>query len=207
MRRSSRADVPPARWNSARHRACSKPRRSSRDSRRGRAARQSLQLALARPADRAAATPDLNAMFDWSYNLLSQHEKAVLGRLSIFVGNFTLEAACSVAADAEIDPASSTSAITSLLSKSLISKTESRGSTYYRLLETTRTFAAAKLAARGEANRVARRHAQFFSGFFSTISSFNQFADVTFRNTPHISATCGQHSNGRSPTREMAPSG
>jgi predicted ATPase/DNA-binding winged helix-turn-helix (wHTH) protein len=107
----------------------------------------------------------LNAMFDWSYNLLSQHEKAVLGRLSIFVGNFTLDAACSVAADAEIDPASSTRAITSLLSKSLISKTDSRGSTYYRLLETTRTFAAAKLAARGEANRVARRHAQFFSSF------------------------------------------
>ena len=45
----------------------------------------------------------LNAMLDWSYNLLSQHEKAVLGRLSVFVGDFTLEAACSVASDAEID--------------------------------------------------------------------------------------------------------
>ena len=41
----------------------------------------------------------LNAMLDWSYNLLSQHEKAVLGRLSVFVGDFTLEAACSVASD------------------------------------------------------------------------------------------------------------
>ena len=86
----------------------------------------------------------LNAMLDWSYNLLSQHEKAVLGRLSVFVGDFTLEAACSVAADAEIDQASSTRAITSLLAKSLISKTESRGSTYYRLLETTRIFAASE---------------------------------------------------------------
>ena len=107
----------------------------------------------------------LNAMLDWSYSLLSQHEKAVLGRLSVFVGDFTLDAACSVAADAEIDQASSTRAITSLLAKSLISKTESRGSTYYRLLETTRTFAATKLAERGEANRVARRHAKFFSEF------------------------------------------
>jgi predicted ATPase/DNA-binding winged helix-turn-helix (wHTH) protein len=107
----------------------------------------------------------LRAMLDWSYNLLSQHEKAVLGRLSVFVGDFTLDAACFVAADVEIDPASSTRAITSLLAKSLISKTESRGSTYYRLLETTRTFAAAKLADRGEANRVGRRHAKFFSEF------------------------------------------
>ncbi|HTC04006.1 MAG TPA: winged helix-turn-helix domain-containing protein [Xanthobacteraceae bacterium] len=107
----------------------------------------------------------LNAMLDWSYNLLSQHEKVVLGRLSVFVGNFTLDAAYSVAADAEIDQASSTRAITSLLAKSLISKSESRGSTYYRLLETTRTFAAAKLAERGAANRVGQRHAKFFSEF------------------------------------------
>jgi predicted ATPase/DNA-binding winged helix-turn-helix (wHTH) protein len=107
----------------------------------------------------------LNAMLDWSYSLLSQHEKAVLGRLSVFVGDFTLDAACSVAADAEIDQASSTRAITSLLAKSLISKTESRGPTYYRLLETTRTFAAAKLAERGEANRAAGRHTKFFSEF------------------------------------------
>jgi predicted ATPase/DNA-binding winged helix-turn-helix (wHTH) protein len=107
----------------------------------------------------------LNAMLDWSYNLLSQHEKVVFARLSVFVGDFTLEAACSVAADADIDPASSTRAITSLLAKSLISKAESRGFTYCRLLETTRTFAAAKLAEDSEANRVPRRHAKFFSEF------------------------------------------
>ena len=107
----------------------------------------------------------LNAMLDWSYNLLSRHEKAVLARLSVFVGVFTLEAACSVAADAEIDPTSATTAITSLLAKSLISRTEPRKSTNYRLLETTRSFAAAKLAERGETNLVAGRHARFFSGF------------------------------------------
>jgi predicted ATPase len=108
----------------------------------------------------------LNAMLDWSYNLLSQHEKAVLGSLSVFVGDFTLDAARSVAADAEIDEATATEAVASLLAKSLISKTESHGSTYCRLLETTRTFAQAKLAERGETNRVARRHANFFSEFF-----------------------------------------
>jgi predicted ATPase/DNA-binding winged helix-turn-helix (wHTH) protein len=107
----------------------------------------------------------LNAMLDWSYNLLSQHEKAVLGRLSVFVGDFTLDAARSVACDAEIDEASATEAIASLLAKSLIAKTELRGSTYYRLLDTTRTFAQARLAERGEANRIAQRHANFFSEF------------------------------------------
>jgi predicted ATPase/DNA-binding winged helix-turn-helix (wHTH) protein len=64
----------------------------------------------------------LNAMLDWSYNLLSPHEKAVLSRLSVFVGDFTLEAARSVAADAETDEAIATEAIANLLAKSLISK-------------------------------------------------------------------------------------
>ena len=48
----------------------------------------------------------MNAMLDWSYNLLSQNEKAVLGRLSVFVGDFTLEAGRFVASDAEIGDAS-----------------------------------------------------------------------------------------------------
>jgi predicted ATPase/DNA-binding winged helix-turn-helix (wHTH) protein len=107
----------------------------------------------------------LNAMLDWSHNLLSQHEKAVLGRLSVFVGDFKLEAARSVAADAETGEAIVNDAIAGLLEKSLISTTALRGSTYYRLLETTRAFAEAKLAERGEANRIARRHANFFSEF------------------------------------------
>src|SRR5580658_9175067 len=82
----------------------------------------------------------LHAMLDWSYNLLSPHEKVVLSRLSVFVRDFTLEAARFVAADAEMDEATATEAIASLLAKSLISKSESFGATFYRLLETTRFF-------------------------------------------------------------------
>jgi predicted ATPase len=107
----------------------------------------------------------LNSMLDWSYNLLSQHEKAVLGRLSVFLGDFTLEAACSVASDSVTAESVATEAIASLLAKSLISTTALRGSIYYRLLETTRAFAQAKLAERREANSIAERHANFFSEF------------------------------------------
>jgi predicted ATPase/DNA-binding winged helix-turn-helix (wHTH) protein len=107
----------------------------------------------------------LNAMLDWSYNLLSPHEKVVLCRLSVFLGDFTLEAACSVASDSVTAERVVTEAIASLLAKSLISTTALHGSTYYRLLETTRIFAQAKLTDRGERNRIARRHAMFFSDF------------------------------------------
>src|SRR5271156_4686005 len=44
----------------------------------------------------------LNAMLDWSYSLLSEPEKLVLCRLSVFIGNFTLRAAGSIASETEI---------------------------------------------------------------------------------------------------------
>jgi predicted ATPase/DNA-binding winged helix-turn-helix (wHTH) protein len=107
----------------------------------------------------------LNAMLDWSYNLLSEKERIILSRLSVFVGDFTLEAACFVASETETDEPCTTDMLESLLAKSLISSVPVRRPTYYRLLDTTRAYAEAKLAERGEANRVARRHAAFFSKF------------------------------------------
>src|SRR5580698_7573271 len=107
----------------------------------------------------------LNAMLDWSYSLLSEREKMALCRLSVFVGDFTLEAAGSVASETEVDEADVINAVASLVAKSLISTTVINESTYYRMLDTTRAYAAATLAERDEANRIARRHAIFYSKF------------------------------------------
>ena len=107
----------------------------------------------------------LNAMLDWSYSLLSEREKVVLCRLSVFVGNFTLQAAGSVASETEVDDADLIDAVTSLVAKSLISTTVINESTYYRLLDTTRAYAAAKLAGRDETDRIVQRHAMFYSEF------------------------------------------
>jgi predicted ATPase/DNA-binding winged helix-turn-helix (wHTH) protein len=104
----------------------------------------------------------LNAMLDWSYNLLSDLEKKILFRLSIFVGDFTIKAACEVAAEEEVDDALVTRAVMRLLEKSLISTTHFERCTYYRLLDTTRAYALIKLASSGEMDRVARRHATAF---------------------------------------------
>jgi predicted ATPase/DNA-binding winged helix-turn-helix (wHTH) protein len=104
----------------------------------------------------------LNAMLDWSYNLLSEREQAVLCRLSIFVGDFTLRAAGFVASETGLDEAGVIDAVVSLAAKFLIAATVIGKSTC-RLLDTTRVYAAAKLAERGEADRVARRHAIFYA--------------------------------------------
>ena len=105
----------------------------------------------------------LNAMIDWSYGLLSEREKLVLCRLSVFVGDFTLQAAGSVASETEIDEAEVVDVIASLIAKSLISTALINKSPQYRLLDTTRAYAALKLAERDEATRTARHHATFYS--------------------------------------------
>jgi predicted ATPase/DNA-binding winged helix-turn-helix (wHTH) protein len=107
----------------------------------------------------------LNAMLDWSYNLLSEREKVVLCRLSVFVGDFMLQAAGSVASETEVDEAGVIDAVASLVAKSLISTTVINDSTYYRLLDTTRAYATAKLTEREETDRIARRHAIFYAKF------------------------------------------
>ncbi len=130
----------------------------------------------------------LNAMLDWSYGLLSEREKVVLCGLSVFVGNFTLQAAGSVAAETETNEAEIIAAIASLVAKSLISTTVINGSAYYRLLDATRAYAIAKLAERGEADRIARRHAIYYSKFLEhdeTIQSlFGEHALSGY--APHI---------------------
>src|ERR1700722_3339016 len=85
----------------------------------------------------------LSAMLDWSYSLLSEREKVVLCRLSVFVGDFMLQAAGSVASvtrgdnfasETEGDEADVISAVANLAARSLICATAINETTYYRLL-------------------------------------------------------------------------
>ena len=106
----------------------------------------------------------LSAMLDWSYSLLSEPEKRVLSRLSVFVGDFPFSAACAVASETRRD-GEVAAIILSLVEKSLISTKESRESNYYRLLDMTRIYLKNRLESRGEASVVCRRHAIFYSDF------------------------------------------
>ncbi len=103
------------------------------------------------------------AMMDWSFNLLSDRDRSVLGRLAIFVGLFTLEAAQAVARDHQIDVTEVADAIASLVNKSLISVISIDGVAHYRLLDPTLTYAAQKLAQMPEENTVARQHARYYA--------------------------------------------
>ena len=100
----------------------------------------------------------LMATLDWSYGLLSGPERVILRRLSVFVGVFTLGAACSVAADGDIDDKQVVVAVGRLVTKSLLAVSADAKTTWYRLLNSTRVYAAGKLNECGEMDAVRRRH-------------------------------------------------
>ena len=111
----------------------------------------------------------LNAMVDWSYNILAEHEQEMLRRLSVFVGDFTLEGACSIASETGAGLADVMAAVARLAEKSLISVSLIDGSTHYRLLDTTRAYALKKLDESGERDRLARRHAEYYRDLFERV--------------------------------------
>jgi predicted ATPase/DNA-binding winged helix-turn-helix (wHTH) protein len=122
------------------------------------------QFALRWPGRRTAPPrhQTLSATLEWSYNLLSDLERTVLRRLSVFVTGFTLEAAQRVAGDPDIGKEEIFDAVAGLLVKSLASADTSGSATRYRLLDTTRTYAAMKLTDAGEADILRRRHAEYY---------------------------------------------
>jgi predicted ATPase/DNA-binding winged helix-turn-helix (wHTH) protein len=104
----------------------------------------------------------LRAAIDWSYDLLPEIEQVVFRRLAVFRGSFTMEAAAAVAVDERIKAADVIEGVVNLVGKSLIMTDISGDITYFRLLDTTRSYARDKLTDRGEAEQAARRHAEFF---------------------------------------------
>ena len=102
----------------------------------------------------------LQATMDWSYDLLSDAEKALLRRLAVFYGGFTFEAAEEVADDDVVDRYEIIDLLTRLVDASLVTVDEGT-ETRYRLLETVRQYSQDRLVDGGEADAVRRRHAEW----------------------------------------------
>jgi predicted ATPase len=83
----------------------------------------------------------LHAALDWSYRLLSEVERAVLRRLAVLDGYFTLEVAVEVATSATHDRMVALGAISNLVTKSMVATHPSGATMRYRLLDTTRAYA------------------------------------------------------------------
>ena len=116
----------------------------------------------------------LRALLDWSYDLLGEAEQALLCRLAVFAGGFTLQAAEAVCPEESRDGQDTCSEeavyetwetldlLSSLVDKSLVMAELEAGQMRYRLLETMRQYAQDRLQERDEVERVRLRHQVFF---------------------------------------------
>ncbi len=104
----------------------------------------------------------LKGVMDWSYDLLSEKERVLFRRLSVFAGSFSLEAAEAVCSGDELDQPGILDVLSHLVDKSLIAAEAPDGEVRYRLLETVRQYARVKLAEAGETANLQRRHRDFF---------------------------------------------
>jgi predicted ATPase/class 3 adenylate cyclase len=123
-----------------------------------------LELPATRSADVPARQSTLRQAIAWSYDLLSDEERRLHARLSVFVGGCTVEAAERVATpDGEPDVLEG---IASLVDRSLLRESEdAEGEPRFTMLATIREYAREHLRETGEEEDFLRRHALEFTRF------------------------------------------
>jgi len=117
----------------------------------------------------------LRAAFDWSFDLLSEAERVLLRRLSVFGGSFSLEAAEAVCGGGAVSTDEMLDLLSRLVDKSLLAPEEGSTEARYRLLETIHDYAQERLSESDEASDMYARHRDWFvalvdlarSGFFA----------------------------------------
>src|SRR5262252_5827600 len=117
----------------------------------------------------------LRTTIEWSHDLLSDGERAVLRRSCVFAGRFTLEDVESVCTNGEIPAAQALDLLSSLVDKSLVMKEDANGLACYRLHETMREFAGLKLAEAGEEEAIELRCAEYYRATCALSSLDNRY--------------------------------
>ena len=100
----------------------------------------------------------LRAAIDWSYRLMSEGERLLFNRLSVFAGGWTLPAAEAVCSGAGVESDSVVELLTQLVDRGLVQAEEQSGAMRYRLFETLRQYGAEQLVLLGEEVRLRERH-------------------------------------------------
>lgn len=109
----------------------------------------------------------LEATLDWSYSLLSDEERRLWARASVFAGGFVQEAAVAVCGDGDI---------ASLVEKSIVQRDPQVDPPRYSMLETVRQYGRRRLCELGEEHEVQRRHRDWLVGFLAGADLFDSAA-------------------------------
>jgi predicted ATPase/class 3 adenylate cyclase len=111
----------------------------------------------------------LRATIDWSFDLLTEPEQALFGRLAVFAGGFNLKAGEAVCGGAGIDAGAVFDLLASLVAKSLVVAEDKGFETRYRLLETIRQYGEERLDQAGQPDRWHASHAGYYADLLGRI--------------------------------------
>jgi predicted ATPase/DNA-binding XRE family transcriptional regulator len=118
----------------------------------------------------------MRALIDWSYDVLSDDERALFRKLAVFAGGFTLATVSDVCGDERSDEIKVLNLLSSLVDKSLVQVDPAGDVARYRLLDSTREYAREKLIEAGEDAILKRAHA---AAFLSLAEQFEAAYDAT----------------------------
>jgi predicted ATPase/DNA-binding SARP family transcriptional activator len=107
----------------------------------------------------------LRGTMDWSYGLLERREQALLCRLAVFAGSFSLEAAEAVCVGDPLEAEDILDGVAALVDKSLLVMNAGDGAARYHLLETVRQYGLERLNEHGGLAAYQARHAQHYLEF------------------------------------------
>ncbi len=117
----------------------------------------------------------LRSTIEWSYDLLPEHEQALLRRLGVFVGGFRLEAAEAVW---DGDSSDVLDGLDSLVEKSLLlRRADFDGEPRFWMLQTIREYALERLESSGDAQTARGRHAEWFAELAESLDSESRTGD------------------------------
>ena len=114
----------------------------------------------------------LEAALEWSYELLTEAEQAMWGRMSVFAGSFDLDAAEMVCAGDGIATETVVDLVDALVAKSVLSRAAGDGRARYRLLDTIGEFGLRKLRARSGEGRFRARHRRWYAALAARQEAF-----------------------------------
>jgi predicted ATPase/DNA-binding SARP family transcriptional activator len=112
----------------------------------------------------------LRAVVDWSWDLLSDAERAMWRRLSVFTGGTTLAAAEAIRNGDIANGSSTLDILTSLVDKSLVAVRDDAPEPRYMMLETIRAYGQMRLDEAGERDAARAAHAAYFDRLASDAS-------------------------------------
>ncbi|MEW6344962.1 MAG: winged helix-turn-helix domain-containing protein [Paraburkholderia sp.] len=137
----------------------------------------------------------LRATLDWSFNLLSDDEKRLLSRLSVFAGRFSLDAAIEVCCF-DYEPSLAIELIACLVSKSLVTVDAGEATLRYGILDTTRSYCWKKLGSLGEDAAILQRFAGYFRDWVQQYAAGNvdqEALDIVALEMPNLRSALDWH--------------